>query len=94
MASTRAAPVHAPKGVRADLPIYLLSFIVFLLIAFAGFGVMGAAEFGWSVAAAGPVFVGVVFGQWLRRHIDQERFRRAVLVLLLFTGLSLVWRAL
>ena len=65
-----------------------------VLVAFAGLGLMGPAEFAWSSAAALPVSVGVLFGQWLRRHIDSERFRKAVLTLLLFTGASLVWRAL
>ncbi|MCB1998809.1 MAG: hypothetical protein H6932_07565 [Burkholderiaceae bacterium] len=52
MASTRAAPVHAPKGVRADLPIYLLSFIVFLLIAFAG-ALLGQPWRSWLPGAEG-----------------------------------------
>ena len=73
--------------------LYLVG-IVPLLFAFAGHGIMGPAEFAWSGAAALPVFAGMLFGQWLRRRIDQERFRRAVLTLLFFTGLSLVWRAL
>lgn len=52
MASTRAAPVHAPKGVRADLPIYLLSFVVFLLIALAG-ALLGQPWRSWLPGAEG-----------------------------------------
>ena len=87
--------LHLPKNqfVGSIGTLYLLG-IVPLLFAFAGYGIMGPAEFGWSAAAAVPVFAGVLAGQWLRRHVDQERFRRAVLTLLFFTGASLVWRAL
>lgn len=52
MASTRAAPVHTPKGVRADLPIYLLSFVVFLLIALAG-ALLGQPWRSWLPGAEG-----------------------------------------
>src|SRR5690606_3478078 len=34
--------------------------------------------------------VGVVLGEWLHRRIDEQRFRQAVFVLLLFTGATLV----
>ena len=101
--STMYGPVLIPYLIALRLPkdefvgaigtLYLIG-IVPLLFAFAGFGLMGPTEFGWSAAAALPVFAGVVFGQWLRRHVDQERFRKAVLTLLVFTGVSLVWRAL
>ncbi len=101
--STMYGPVLVPYLVALRLPkdefvgaigtLYLIG-IVPLLAAFAGFGLMGPAEFAWSSAAVVPVAAGVVFGQWLRRHVDQQRFARAVLTLLLFTGASLVWRAL
>ncbi|KAF0810801.1 hypothetical protein A167_00288 [Alcanivorax sp. S71-1-4] len=37
--------------------------------------------------------VGVVLGEWLHRRIDEQRFRQAVFVLLLFTGATLVLAA-
>ena len=101
--STMYGPVLIPYLLALRLPkdhfvgaigtLYLLG-ILPLPFALAGYGVMGVREFAWSAAAVVPVFAGVLFGQWLRRHVDQERFRRAVLTLLLFTGASLVWRAL
>ena len=70
-------PVLIPYLVALRLPkdefvgaigtLYLIG-IVPLLVAFAGLGLMGPAEFAWSSAAALPVSVGVLFGQWLRRH--------------------------
>lgn len=62
--STMYGPMLIPYLIALRLPkdefvgaigtLYLIG-IVPLLIAFAGFGLMGPAEFAWSTAAAGPV---------------------------------------
>lgn len=52
MASTQITPAQASKGVRADLPIYLLSFVVFLLIALAG-ALLGQPWRSWLPGAEG-----------------------------------------
>ena len=52
MASTPTAQAPAFKGLRADLPIYLLSFVVFLLIAFAGV-LLGQPWRSWLPGAEG-----------------------------------------
>ncbi len=57
-------------------------------------GVLGPAEALLAVLATGPVFAGLLVGQWLRARIDQAMFRRILLVMLLLIGLNLVRRAL
>jgi light-harvesting complex 1 beta chain len=52
MASTPNAQAPIFKGIRADLPIYLLSFAVFLLIAFAG-ALLGQPWRSWLPGAEG-----------------------------------------
>ena len=57
------------------------------------FGIMGPAEYLWSTAAAAPVFLGVLIGQWLRIRISQTAFRRGLLLMLLVAGIRLISRA-
>lgn len=72
--------------------IYLCAAIP-LAAAFGMFGIMGREAFLWSTAAAVPVFLGVLAGQWLRARISQPAFRRGLLVLLLLVGVRLIYRA-
>lgn len=57
------------------------------------FGFMGPREFFWSTAAAAPLFLGVLIGQWLRVRISQTAFRRGLLLMLLVAGVRLIVRA-
>ena len=44
-------------------------------------------------AAAAPLFLGVLAGQWLRTRISQSAFRRGLLLMLLVVGVRLIYRA-
>ena len=72
--------------------IYLCAAVP-LAVALGMFGFMGVDEFVWSAAAAAPLFVGVLAGQWLRSRISQSAFRRGLLLMLLVVGARLLYRA-
>lgn len=72
--------------------VYLCAAIP-LAAALGMFGFMGPTEYLWSTAAAAPLLVGVLLGQWLRARISQDTFRRALLLMLLVVGLRLIYRA-
>lgn len=72
--------------------IYLCAAIP-LAAALGMFGFMGPEEYAWSTAAAAPLFLGVLTGQWLRTRISQSAFRRGLLLMLLVVGVRLIYRA-
>ena len=57
-------------------------------------GVLRPDNVGWSALACLPVFLGLVAGQWVRGWVDQETFRKVLLVVLFLIGLNLFRRAL
>ena len=59
-----------------------------------GLGVVRPPQLVWSAAALVPVFCGLLLGQWLRRRIDQDRFRRVLLIALALLGANLLRRGL
>ena len=58
------------------------------------FGFMNLEGYLWSAAAAVPLLLGVLIGQWLRSRISQSAFRRGLLLLLLVVGVRLIYRAM
>lgn len=72
--------------------IYLCAAIP-LAAALGMFDFMGPDEYLWSTAAAAPLFLGVLVGQWLRTRISQPVFRRGLLLMLLVVGVRLMYRA-
>lgn len=73
--------------------IYLVSGIL-LAVALAGHGVAGGDELLWSALATGPLFAGVLAGQWLRRRVSEEIFRRGLMALLALIALNMIRRGL
>ena len=73
--------------------VYLCAAIP-LAAALGMFGFMGPEEYLWSTAAAAPLFVGLLAGQWLRTRISQSAFRRGLLLMLLVVGVRLMYRAI
>ncbi len=65
-----------------------------LTAAYAYHGVLTAELAVWSLAACVPALGGFLLGQWVRLRIDQETFRKVLLVALLLLGLNLIRRAL
>lgn len=58
------------------------------------FGVMGPQDYLWSTAAAVPIFLGVLTGQWMRTRISQTVFRNGLLLMMVVVGIRLIFRAL
>jgi len=56
-------------------------------------GVLRPDNVGWSALACLPVFLGLAVGQWVRGWVDQETFRKVLLVMLFVVGLNLLRRA-
>ncbi|HSG65180.1 MAG TPA: sulfite exporter TauE/SafE family protein, partial [Gammaproteobacteria bacterium] len=73
--------------------LYLFG-IVPLTLALGALEVMGARELLLSALASVPLFLGVLAGQLLRSRLDQETFRKGLLVTLLLTGAALIRRAI
>jgi len=46
-----------------------------------------------SAAAVIPVTAGMLIGQHLRRHISEHRFQHLMLLVLLISGASMLWRS-
>lgn len=58
-----------------------------------GSGVLRAETIWFSLAMVPTALIGMVIGLAVMRHIDQQMFRRATLVVLLIAGLNLLRRA-
>lgn len=54
--------------------------------------VLGPDNLAWALAACVPVVLGYLMGERLRRHIDQARFRKLLLIALVVIGLNLLRR--
>jgi uncharacterized protein len=59
----------------------------------AWFGILDGPMFLASAVATVPVGLGMVLGQRLRRGISEQRFHKLVLVVLLASGGTMIWRA-
>lgn len=58
------------------------------------YGVLTADLMPMALAATVLVFLGLGLGQWLRGKVDQERFRKGLLIMLLLIGLNLIREAI
>lgn len=60
---------------------------------YVGYGVLREEHAPLALLATLPVFLGMLLGQWVRGRIDQERFRKTLLVMLIAIGLNLIRKA-
>jgi len=67
---------------------------VVLAAAMANFDLLGGADFAGSLLALVPAFAGVLIGTWLRRYINEERFRKTLAAVLFVIALNLIRKAL
>ena len=58
------------------------------------FGILDQRLVVLSALATVPVVAGLVVGEVLRKQVSDERFQKLVLVVLLFSGGTMLWRAL
>ncbi len=75
------------------LGLVLLSGSFPLILAYVQNGILTPRTAALSAAATVPALAGQVLGQWLRKRIDEDRFRKIVLVALFLSGLNLLRRA-
>jgi uncharacterized membrane protein YfcA len=87
--------IKAPRDetLRVQGVVFLIGACV-LLAAHLGSGVLNAERAAFSAALVVPAMAGLVLGQRLGRRLDQARFRRWTQILLVATGLNLIWSAL
>ncbi len=64
-----------------------------LTAAYVYHGVLTAELAAWSALACVPAIGGQLLGQWVRDRVDQESFRKLLLLALLLLGLNLIRRA-
>ncbi|MDH5748166.1 MAG: sulfite exporter TauE/SafE family protein [Rhodospirillales bacterium] len=64
-----------------------------MVIAYAGNGILTKDLAVVSLIACVPGFIGVAIGQAIRNRINQETFRKALLIILFIIGLNLIRRA-
>jgi uncharacterized membrane protein YfcA len=64
-----------------------------LVIGYVENGLLNGTTAPLSAAACVPAFAGLALGQWCRRFIDEEAFRRVLLIALFVIGLNLIRRA-
>jgi uncharacterized membrane protein YfcA len=73
---------------RATLVVYFLIASTLRLVAFIVFGQINNDVLLMSSLAVPAMALGLVAGVWLRRHLDGERFRGAVLAILVATSFA------
>jgi uncharacterized protein len=67
---------------------------IVLAIAMARYDLFGGTDIAASLLALIPSFAGVLFGTWLRRHINEELFRKTLAVVLFLIALNLIRKGL
>lgn len=87
--------LDTPKKVQVQaIGVIFASGAVMLFAAHLMSGVLTGPRLGLSVAMLVPVMAGMGVGIWVQDRLDQERFRRATLAVLVLAGLNLVRRGL
>lgn len=87
--------LHLPKEayIRAVGLVWFIASIP-LVLAYIRHEILTAATATASALACIPAFLGLAVGQKLRQHINQEKFRKLLLVFLFLVGLNLIRRAI
>ncbi len=78
----------------AALGTFFLMSGIFFTLFFVERGVLDTTTAPWSLACVPPALAGMGLGRQLGRRIEQERFRRIVLIVLFVLGLNLLRRAI
>jgi uncharacterized protein len=83
-----------PDSFVKPMAIFALTASATMAAALGGSGTMAPLDFLASAGAIVPILVGMPLGRWLRRRINPELFRLAVLAILAAGGVDLLHRAL
>lgn len=87
------------RAVDKDEFVRALGFMIFCGSVFLCIGYVHSGILTWSVAELSslmvlPALIGFTVGEWIRRQLDAERFRRVVLLLFIIMGLNLIRRGI
>lgn len=82
-----------PDSFVKQMAIFASAASLTMLLALGGSGTMSLTDFALSAATIIPIQLGMPLGRWLRRRINPEMFRLAVLLILAASGLDLLRRA-
>lgn len=74
--------------------LIFLSGAFMLAVSYWAHGVLHSGNIAWSISACLPVVMGYGAGQWVRRFVDQDLFRKLLLGALILVGLNLLRRGL
>ncbi|MEE8516043.1 MAG: sulfite exporter TauE/SafE family protein [Alphaproteobacteria bacterium] len=86
--------LHLPKDeFIGSIALAYMTVLIPIGFLYVFYGVLTADLMPMALAATVLVFLGLGLGQWLRGKIDQERFRKGLLIMLLLIGLNLVREA-
>ena len=88
-----AANTPKAEQIRVQGVLYGIGAVV-LFFAHVQSGVLNRATLPLSLAMVVPALLGMVLGFWVHDRMDQEKFRRATLLVLVVAGLNLVRRGL
>lgn len=87
--------LNTPKteSIRAQGVVYGLGAVA-LLVAHLNSGILNRETAPLSVMLLIPAILGLLLGFWVQDRLDQDRFRRATLLVLVIAGLNLIRRGL
>lgn len=83
--------LHLPKDeFIGSIALTYMTVLIPIGFWYVSYGVLGAEILPMAMVATVLVFLGLGLGQWLRGKLDQDRFRKGLLIMLLLIGLNLV----
>ncbi len=83
--------LHMPKDeFIGSIALAYVTVLIPIGLWYVSYGVLGAETLPLALAATVLVFLGLALGQWLRGKVDQERFRKGLLTMLILIGLNLI----
>lgn len=86
--------LHLPKDefIGSVGLIYMVTLIPIGAL-YVSYGILREEHTVLALLATVPVFLGLLLGQWVRGRINQERFRKVLLLVLVVIGLNLIRKA-
>jgi len=78
----------------ATISFLYIACVIPWMIMLLWFGILNQRLMVLSALATVPVVAGLVVGEVLRKRVSNSHFQTMILIVLLFSGVSMLWRAL
>lgn len=78
----------------ATISFLYIACVIPWMIMLLWFGILNQRLMVLSTLATVPVVAGLVVGEVLRKRVSNSHFQAMILIVLLFSGVSMLWRAL